>query len=85
MQTEVGLYSILHSLRSDFQDISVAKKDACAKTMPDEERLMILRFLRTRLLLLGKVEPNKTSRGYLPTNSMQAFEPKATCVTWLNL
>ena len=35
---------------SVFRDISIAKIEAYAETMPDEERSMILRFPRTRLL-----------------------------------
>ena len=47
---EVGWYSILRSLRSDFWDISIANKEAPAEIMPNEERSMILRFPRTGLL-----------------------------------
>ena len=63
MQSEVGLYSILHSLRSDFWDILVTNKEACAETMPGEERSVILKFPRTRLLLIGQVEQTKLQEG----------------------
>ena len=46
------------------------KSDACAETMPGR-KISDIEAPRTRLLLLGQVEPTKASRGYLPTNSMQ--------------
>ena len=66
-------------MRSDFRDIS----DACAKTMLDEERLMILRFLRTQLLSFrtGLNQVKLQEDTYLQTPCKP--EPKATCVTSL--
>ena len=47
------------------------KSDACAETIP-KRKISNIEAPRTRLLLLGQVEPTKTSRGYLPKNSMKA-------------
>ena len=59
---------MLHSLRLDFWDILIAVKEACTETMPDEERSVILRSHRTRILSLGVVEPTKLQEGtYLQT------------------
>ena len=63
---------MLRSLRSEFRDISVSNKEACAETVPDEERSVILRPPRTRLLLIGQVDPTKLQEGTYLSNSMQA-------------
>ena len=43
--------------------LPISIKETCAETMIDEERSVILRSPRTRLLLLGQVEPTKLQEG----------------------
>ena len=55
-------------MRSDFRDILATNKEACAEIMLGKERSMILRFPKTRLLLIGQVEPTELQEGiYLQT------------------
>jgi len=73
---------MLHSLRLDSRDAFGWPIECYVETMPTR-KIKDMSTLEPDLYL-GQVEPTKLQwGGYLPLNFMQAFKPKATCVTCL--